>query len=103
MLGQACNLTVSHEVNDSTGEEYATISNIAPLKKSEKAPPAQNKLMNFDLDNFNPSAFGDLPEWLQEKIRISPEYMEALNPSKPVVNSYTQAQPADDMAQDIPF
>ena len=28
----------------------------------------------FDLDDFNPVTFDSLPEWIQNIIRLSPEY-----------------------------
>lgn len=36
--------------------------------------PAVNELSYFDLDNYDAKLFEKLPQWLQDKIRLSPEY-----------------------------
>jgi len=77
LLGKACNVSIMH--ND---KGYANITAIAPLKKNEKAPPPVNPLREFDLNNYKQAVFDSLPDFLKEKIKLSPEYIELMNPTK---------------------
>ena len=98
LLGKACNLTVVHNTKQD-GTVVASVSGISALKKSEKAPPQVNPSLLFELtpDKFNPEIFKSLPDFFQDKIKLSPEYVAALN----FINT---APPANDMPSDeIPF
>ena len=89
LLGKACNISIMHNEKG-----YANITAIAPLKKSEKAPPPVNPLREFDISNYKAAIFESLPDFLKEKIRLSPEYIELTAPK-----DYSKS--ADDMPDDL--
>lgn len=88
LLGKACNLTIAHTAKED--ETYANIMGIAPLKKGEQVPPITNPLVFFDMDAFDLETFNALPEFLQTKIKASPEYVEAINRMN---GAYSQPEP----------
>ncbi len=80
VLGKACNLTVAHSPSQDGTRTYANITAITPLKKGEKVPTQINTTVFFDLGKYNEDTFWALPEWMRERIKLSPEYMEATKP-----------------------
>ncbi len=96
LIGSACNLTISHDPGGD-GTVYANVAAIAPLKKSEKAPPMRNNPLVFDLDNYDPALFEKLPDFLKEIIAESPEYLEATGAGN------TASKPAAHLDDEIPF
>lgn len=94
LLGKACNLTIMH-----TEDGYANITAIAPLKKSEKAPAPVNPLRLFNLEDYKGKVFEDLPDWMKEKIKLSPEYAELGRKPEPSSNDAPVELPDDE----IPF
>lgn len=77
-LAKPCNITIAHNPSQDGSRMYANITAITPLKKGEKAPAMVNKIVYFDLGAFDQSVFDALPEWMREKIKLSPEYHEAI-------------------------
>jgi hypothetical protein len=53
--------------------DYVNIFSIIDCDKNEKVKPELEQKALF-LDEFNATVFGTLPSWLQDKIRLSPEY-----------------------------
>jgi hypothetical protein len=45
-----------------------------PMMNGMEAPAPVRQLSYFDLDNYDASLFDSLPSWIQDKIRLSPEY-----------------------------
>jgi len=90
LLGKACNISVVHNTKPDGGI-VAAVSAIAPLKKNEKAPPQVNPSLLFELEpgKFSLEILESLPGFFQEKIKSSPEYIEALN----VLNSIDNMPP----------
>jgi hypothetical protein len=74
ILGLACQLNIIHTYNETTKKTYAKISAIVNKNKNFKCEKTFNELLEFDLDNYNHEIFEKLPEFLQEKIKKSPEY-----------------------------
>ena len=71
-----CNLNVAHKAS---GERtYANVVGIAPLKKGEVPKPRHNPIVTFSLRKFDQATFNSFPAWLQDKIRLAPEYAEAM-------------------------
>lgn len=80
ILGKPCNLNIIHNVD---GEKtYANIANIVPLMDGQKTAFATNPQVCLSLhpQQFNKAVFDDLPEWLQDKIKTSPEFERLINP-----------------------
>ena len=104
---------LSTVVND---RGYANVDSLMRLPKGMQAPVPVGEIIVFDLDSPNWDMFELLSERLQETIRSSPEYQEALGTKggfqgpkagpDPAVNApQNDRQPAmaDDFDDDIPF
>lgn len=92
LLGVGCMLNVIHKT---TGENtYANISSIATLPKGMKAPEQVNETLEFNFDDKF-EVFEKLPEWLQEKIKVSEEFA-----AKGVILSTSKKDEEED---DLPF
>ncbi len=74
---------------------------VGPLMKNQKCPPQVNKSSAFWLDEFDPTAFNDLPDGLQAIIKRSDEYQARLRPPG---EAQDDAPPrTNDADDDIPF
>lgn len=92
-VGRPAFLTV---VLNETGE-YSNIDSIAPLPEGLPItiPDPLSKLISFDMEPWNQTAFEALPEWAQEKIKKSSQYQKEHVPQTDVmVQPGTAAQPA---------
>jgi hypothetical protein len=98
LLGKACLLTLVHKTSQA-GRNYCAIQGIAKLPKSMKAPAkTENGHVFYEIEQGEGGQFGELPEWLQEKIRASREFRGA--------SSAPQGKAADNTDADgnqIPF
>jgi len=77
LLNVACMLNITHTEKD--GKKYANITAVTPLAKGTTAPDLISELVFFDLDEWNQTKFDSLPEFLQEKIKVSTEYANTQN------------------------
>lgn len=74
LLGKSCLLTLVHKTSQA-GRTYCAIQGMAKLPKGMKAPAAaQNSTVFYEIEEKENGQFGELPEWLQEKIRSSKEF-----------------------------
>ena len=74
LLGKACLLTLVHKTSQA-GRQYCAIQGMAKLPKGMKAPAkTENGLVFYEIEQGEGGQFGELPEWLQEKIRSSKEF-----------------------------
>lgn len=74
LLGKACLLTLVHKTSQA-GRNYCAIQGMAKLPKGMKAPAKpENGLVYYEIEQKEGGQFGELPEWLQEKIRASKEF-----------------------------
>lgn len=98
LLGKACLLTLVHKTSQA-GRNYCAIQGIAKLPKSMKAPAkTENGHVFYEIEQGEGGQFGELPEWLQDKIRASREFRGA--------SSAPQGKAADSTDADgnqIPF
>lgn len=85
ILNAPCLLNVIHNEKNVNGEKriYANIASVSPLPKNMECPPLTNKIINFSLlpneqGMLDTNTFDSLPEYIQNKIKSSPEY-QALN------------------------
>ena len=77
LLGKACLLTLVHKTSQA-GRNYCAIQGIAKLPKSMKAPAkTENGHVFYEIEQGEGGQFGELPEWLQDKIRASREFSGA--------------------------
>jgi hypothetical protein len=86
-LGSPVNVTIVHNV--SGGKTYANVANIAAMrpKDAEKCPELKNDTKMFDVDAPDMKVFGELPQWIQDKIVSNLKYagskLEALRGNVP--------------------
>ncbi len=79
-LNREALITIVHEENESSGQTYAKISNVAGIPKGLKVGKALTPRVIFDLDAYDKEVFDALPEYLRLKIADSPEYAIATQP-----------------------
>ena len=73
LMGKSALLTLVHKTS-AAGRQYCAIAGIAKLPKGMKAPTeTQNKQMFYEIEDGTGGQFGEMPEWLQEKIESSKE------------------------------
>ncbi len=94
VLGKPCLLNVIHETKD--GNTYANISSVSQVPKGMTVKPAVNPIVEFSLSEFSQAAFDALPDFLKEKIRLSPEYAHATSGAQQSQEHY-----ADDEIPDV--
>ncbi len=70
-VGTACMVTVVH----SEDGQYANISAMSQLVKGAVAPVAISPLIRYDMEPWDQVAFDALPEWAQETIKKSSQYI----------------------------
>lgn len=81
LLGAACMLTIQHERSQKDATKtFAKIASISPLLKSIQKPQPVNKLRLFEVNPWQQHAFEELPDWMKDIIKLSPEYREATHP-----------------------
>jgi len=79
LLGVYCMLNVT--TGENNGKSYTNIAGITPLPQALKnaKPEAVHELIAFDLDNPDWAVFQGFHEKLQETIKQSPEFAQALS------------------------
>ena len=83
LAGLPCMVTVAHR--EYNGRTYADIAALVALPKGIPAPEQITPSLVFDLDAFESIEDMDLvPEWLQDKIKDSQEWLERFAPPAPV-------------------
>lgn len=73
LLGHPGMVNIAHNGKDD--RTYANIMSISPLPKGMACPPAINELIAYDTTEHNDAVFNKLPEFLQEDIRKSDEWI----------------------------
>lgn len=77
ILGKGCQISVLHDAKD--GRVYANVNNVMALPKGMKGTDPIHNLVYFDLTDPNClELYDDLPEFLKNKIVLSPEYQQLL-------------------------
>lgn len=72
VLGQPCLLNVIHEAKD--GNVYSNIASISQVPKGMAVKPVVNTLVEFAFESFSSEVFESLPDFLKDRIKLSPEY-----------------------------
>jgi len=93
LLGHPGMINIAH--NGKEDRVYANIMGISPLPKGLTCPPAINELLAYDTTEHNAEVFAKLPEFLQEDIRKSDEWI-ARTSAKPAVPAPTWEASATD-------
>lgn len=80
MLGKPATINV---LLNETGE-YANIDAIMPMMAGMPAPQTATPLRSWDCDQWDDKTFEELPEWVQAKIKKSPQYQKLHAPETEV-------------------
>jgi len=100
-VGAAALVTVAHTARDN-GKTYDNIANISPLPKGMQVYDKVNTPALFSVyaRPFNQEAFDVLPNFLQEKIKLSREWADMHDTVKPTNQA---AAPLMEEEDDLPF
>lgn len=79
-VGKPCQLNVV--LNES--KEYANVDNLMPIPRGFPAPTTNTEQIHWDMDKWDDTVFGKLPEWIQEKIKKSTQYQKDHAPAETV-------------------
>ena len=75
LIGEPCMLSVIHNVSPKNGKTYANITAVSAMPKGIEAPEQINESFIWDYDtNFSIEAFNNLPNWIQDMIKETPEW-----------------------------
>lgn len=107
LLGAPCMITIIHKVSKAKGTQYADISSITSLPKQMQCPPQINKSFAFSVDDWDAAAFATLPEWLQNEIKTSEEYISMATQESEARHYVEDGESPNDSGQaeddDLPF
>ena len=102
LIGANCQLLVVHKpsAKDPT-KIYANVGAVMPLAKGTAKLTPENPTMVYDLPEEGQITFpADLPEWIQNQIKNSEEYVDRVNGHSKPKPTPAQMEAAD---QDVPF
>jgi len=95
LLGKPCMLNVIHKTSKS-GNGYAAISSISSVPKGMICPEQVNPNFEFSYSEFSQAKFDSMPDWLKDKMKLTPEYRKA-------TEATVSVEPGSDVDDDLPF
>lgn len=102
IVGKPCMIVVVHKPRDGGGVSDSIASVSMPMK-GLTIPPLENKQLVLDLDHFDKAVYNALPDFLKNKIKVSPEGAEKLGFKPGIQNQNGGVTEADERAGAIPF
>lgn len=96
LVDKTCLIQVLHKTS-SNGNQRAHISSFMKLPAKMEAPVPFNTPYSFSLETYAQNQFDALPEWIQNKIKLSPEYVSAINPNHSQITSSNGTATDDDL------
>jgi hypothetical protein len=87
--------------NGKEDRTYANIMSIAPMPKGMQCPPAINTPMCYDTTEHDDMVFSLLPDFMQEDIKKSDEWLQRISQESTKWTKPQQASPFDDGADDL--
>ena len=100
LLGVNCMLNIIHKPN-AEGRNYARVASIMPLMKNMPKKKPENPIDHFSFDDGEIKIPEDTPEWIQDKIKASDEWLAFMSPD------HMKEPPMDEepppIEDDIPF
>lgn len=105
LAGKACQLNVMHKPSKDGTKTYANVMAIVPMPKGSPAMKPENPVVVFDLPEKGPVVFPPtMPEWIQNKIKMSHEYNDIISGKASRQTDAPQAFPTDGKPDDdLPF
>ena len=99
LLGRPCIVNITHiEKGDAT---YANIIGMSPLPKGMVCPPAFNTALCYNTEEHDDAIFAQLPEFIQDKIKMSDEWIARV--TKPIPVERAAAMVAEQEKEDDGF
>jgi hypothetical protein len=99
LISMPCMLNIVH--NGKEDRTYANIMSIAPMPKGMQCPPAINTAMCYDTTEHDDMVFSLLPDFMQEDIKKSDEWLQRISQESTKWTQPQQASPFDDGADDL--
>jgi hypothetical protein len=101
LLGRPCIVNITHiEKGDAT---YANIIGMSPLPKGMVCPPAFNTALCYNTEEHDEAVFSQLPEFIQDKIKMSDEWIARISKPAPVAVSAPASVEAEVEDDGFPF
>lgn len=96
IVGAPCLLQVIHR--EYNGKKYANMASIMTLPKGMGKPKLSAEPVIYDIDEDEPSAVNDLPEWIKSIVIQSESYQEKIKNSEATEASvFTESVEDDDL------
>ena len=78
LVGAPCMLNITHKKSKDGSKTYAEIGSVSTLPKGLSCPPQINDSFIWTYENFDATKFGQLPDYLKNKMVNSDEYKLAV-------------------------
>jgi hypothetical protein len=102
ILGLACQINVIHTINSDPEKIWANLNTILPKYKNFKFEKTVNEILSFDINNVDETVLAKLPEFIQKKIKLSPEW-EAYQNQKIKSEDESLEMEDENLDEEIPF
>jgi hypothetical protein len=99
LLGKSALVNIAH--NGKEDKTYANIMSVSPMPKGMQCPPAYNELLAYDSTEHDGEVFGKLPEFIQEDIRKSDEWIARVSKPAKVAAPVYQSSVSDSLDTDL--
>ncbi len=106
LIGANGLISIVHVKSKDGTKTYANVSSVSPLMKGMPKLTPENRTLVYDLPKDGEITFPELmPEWVQNRIKNSDEYVASVNPQAAKKNAPTEAQMANQTGgdEDVPF
>jgi len=105
LIGANCQLNVIHKPSADGSKIYANVNGIMPLPKGAMKLKPENPTLVYDIPEEGPISFPDgMPDWMQNQIKNSDEYLERQNPHRKEPTEDEKANlSANDLDDSVPF
>ena len=98
LVGAPCMLNITHKKSKDGSKTYAEIGSVSTLPKGLTCPPQINESFIWTYENFDATKFGQLPDYLKNKMVNSDEYKLSTTGGQEVESPATQEE-----HDDLPF
>lgn len=86
-LMKPCLVALDKNTSETTGNEYNVLEAISPPIVGMEIPPARMQPISYDVESHTDEAFNALPEWLQEEVKKSTQWIDMHANSTPVATA----------------
>jgi len=101
LLGKPCMVNITHVTKgDAT---YANIIGMSPVPKGLVCPPAFNSALCYNTEEHDDDVFNQLPEFIQDKIKMSDEWIARISKPIPVERAAAFVAESEAEAEDDGF